>query len=141
MRATEWLWPKEVDKMTTPMIAGAKLHVRIALLILALLAGSSALAASRYADAAQRLDGEWRGAEVVLKIDAERAQASMTPDRPFEWRRFIIKDIGPNEIVFAIGSELYEAKIDADTLTLTGTTFRGAKVLFRDDGLRGTTSE
>jgi hypothetical protein len=141
MRAVEWLWPKEVDKMTTPMIAGPKLHVRIAFLILALLAGSSAFAASRYADAAQRLNGEWRGAEVVLRIDAERAQASMTPDRPFEWRRFIIKDIRPDEIVFAIGAELYEAKIDADTLTLTGTTIRGAKVLFRDDGLRGTTSE
>lgn len=141
MRAAEWLWLKEVDKMTTPMILRATLHIRIALLILALVAGSSACAASRYADAAQRLDGEWRGAEVVLKIDAERAQASMTPDRPFEWRRFIIKDIRADEIVFAIGSDLYEAKVDADTLTLTGTAFRGAKVLFRDDGLRGTTSE
>lgn len=117
------------------------MHVRIALLILALLAGSSVFAASRYEDAAQRLDGEWRGAEVVLRIDAERAQASMTPDRPFEWRRFIIKDIRPDEIVFSIGAELFEAKVDADTLTLTGTSFRGARVLFRNSGLRGTTSE
>ena len=127
--------------MTRPEIAEAKMHVRIALLILALLAGSSVFAASRYEDAAQRLDGEWRGADLVLRIDAERAQASMTPDRPFEWRRFIIKDIRPDEIVFSIGAELYEAKVDADTLTLTGTSFRGARVLFRDDDLRGTTSE
>jgi hypothetical protein len=117
------------------------MHLRIALLILALLTGSSVFAASRYEDAAQRLNGEWRGAELVLRIDAERAQASMTPDRPFEWRRFIIKDIRQDEIIFSIGAELYEAKIDADTLTLTGTAFRGARVLFRDTGLRGTTTE
>jgi hypothetical protein len=127
--------------MTGPTIAEAKMHLRIALLILALLTGSSVFAASRYEDAAQRLNGEWRGAELVLRIDAERAQASMTPDRPFEWRRFIIKDIRQDEIIFSIGAELYEAKIDADTLTLTGTAFRGARVLFRDTGLRGTTTE
>jgi hypothetical protein len=115
---------------------------RAALLILALVAGSDrSAAASTLAEAARLLDGEWRGPALVLRIDAERAQASMAPDRPFEWRRFLIKDVHDNEVVFSIGAELFEAKIGADTLTLTGTSFRGARVLFRETDLRGTTSE
>ena len=43
--------------------------------------------------------------------------------------------------MFTVGAELFEAKLDADTLTLTGTNFRGARVLFRETKLRGTTSE
>lgn len=118
------------------------MRLHATLLILALLAAADrSSAASTLAEAGQLLDGEWRGAEVVLRIDAERAQASVTPDRPFEWRRFIIKDVHDNEVVFAIGAELFEAKVAADTLTLTGTSFRGARVLFRDTGLRGTTTE
>ena len=115
--------------------------IRTALLILMVLAGSSQAIAATFAEAARLLHGEWRGDAFVLRIDADRAQASMAPERPFEWKRFVIKDIRGNEIVFAVGAELFEATIGADTLTLTGTSFRGARVLFRDAQLRGSTSE
>jgi hypothetical protein len=128
--------------MTLPSIAEAEMHVRIALLILALLAGSSISAAtSTYAEAGRLLEGEWRGDEFVLRIDAARAQASIAPDRPFEWQRFLVKEAHDNEVIFSIGAELYEAKVDADTLVLTGTSFRGARVLFRNTDLRGTTAD
>jgi hypothetical protein len=118
------------------------MHARIALLILALLAESSlSAAASTYVEAAQLLDGEWRGDTFVLRIDAERAQASMALDRPFEWQRFLVKEVHDNEVVFSIGAELFEARVGADILTLTGTSFLGARVLFRDTDLRGTTSD
>jgi hypothetical protein len=118
------------------------MHVRAALLTLAFIAGTEhAAAGATFAEAARLLDGEWRGAALVLKIDAERAQASMTPDRPFEWERFVIKDIRDNEVVFSIGAELFEATVAADTLTLTSTSFRGSRVLFRDTGLRGSASD
>jgi hypothetical protein len=114
----------------------------VLLLVVALLAVQErSAAASTLAEAARLLDGEWRGAALVLRIDADRAQASMAPDRPFEWRRFIVKEISGDEVIFAIGAELFTAKVAADTLTLTGTSFRGARVLFRDMDLRGAASE
>jgi hypothetical protein len=141
-RATNSLWLKEVDKMTPPSIAGTGMRLRIALMILALFAGAdTAPAASTYADASRLLDGEWSNDSVVLRIDAERAQASITPDRPFEWKRFVIRDARGDEVVFAIGSELYEATVAGDSLTLTGTSFRGERVLFRAPELRGTTAD
>lgn len=117
------------------------MHLRIAALILALASALNASAAATFAEAARMLNGEWHGDALVLRIDAERAQASMAADRPFHWQRFVIKDIRGDEVIFAIGAELFEAKIGGDTLTLTGTSFRGARVLFRDTGLRGTTAE
>lgn len=97
--------------------------------------------ASPFSDAADLLNGEWRGADFVLKVDAKRAQASIDPTRPFAWERFLIKEVSGGQIVFAVGAELFEAKLDADTLTLTGTSFRGPRVLLRDTGLRGTTDQ
>jgi hypothetical protein len=109
------------------------MHVRIALTILALIAGLNLpAAASTFAEATQLLDGEWHGDAFVLRIDAKRAQASTALDRPFEWQRFLIKEVHENEVVFSIGAELFEATIAADTLTLTGTSFRGARTLIRD---------
>jgi hypothetical protein len=100
--------------------------IRSVVLSLALLAVAPfAFAASPYADAARRLDGEWRGEGYVLRIDSERAQASLDPERPFEWQRFIVKEVSDGEIVFSVGAELFEASVDADKLVLTGTSFRG----------------
>jgi hypothetical protein len=65
----------------------------------------------------------------------------MTPDRPFEWKRFVIRDARGSEVIFAIGAELYEATVAGDSLTLTGTSFRGELVLFREPELRGTTTD
>ena len=109
------------------------MQFRMALLSAAFLAGLSASwAASLFNDAAEKLNGEWRGDDFVLRVDARRAQASTAPDRPFEWERFLIKEVIGNEVVFSIGPEIFEAIVDADTLVLTGTAFRGEQVLLRD---------
>jgi hypothetical protein len=108
------------------------------LLAVALGAGSVSAVASPFSDAADLLNGEWRGGEFVLRVDAKRAQASVDAERPFSWERFLVKDVNEEAIVFAIGAELYEAKLGPDMLTLTGTSFRGERVLMRETGLRGT---
>lgn len=124
--------------------------IRMVVLAAMILGQSGAWAASLFSDAADRLNGEWRSNDFVLRVDAKRAQASTAIDRPFEWQRFVVREVTGNEIVFAIGSEIFEAVIDADTLVLTGTDFRGERVLFRGAdvvgaeepegmGLRGTT--
>ena len=102
---------------------------------------SLAANASPFSDAADLLNGEWHGADFVLRVDAKRAQASIDPARPFAWERFLIKEVSGGQIVFAVGAELFEARLDADMLTLTGTSFRGPRVLLRDSGLRGTTDQ
>jgi hypothetical protein len=107
--------------------------LRISVLALALLLGipCAGAAGPPFAEAATQLNGEWRNADFVLKIDTRRAQASVDPSRPFEWRRFLVKDVIDDEIIFTIGADLYEARIEADTLTLTSTMFRGEHVLIR----------
>ena len=123
------------------------MSIRVILLALALIwsgfAGGAfaATAKTSFVQAANELDGDWRGGDFVLRVDARRAQASVDASRPFEWEQFLIKDVTDREIVFAVGAELFEAKLNADVLTLTGTSFRGARVLFREANLRGTTSE
>jgi len=98
-------------------------------------------AASPLADAARQLDGEWRGDGYVLRVDSGRAQASIDPARPFEWRRFEVKEARDGEVVFVVGAELFQATLDDEMLVLTGTGFRGERVLFRDPRLRGTTAD
>jgi len=118
------------------------MRIRVILLALALFAGAHpATGVPTFSQAAAQLDGDWRGGDFVLRVDSRRAQASVDAARPFEWEHFLIKEVSDSEIVFAIGAELFEAKLDADVLTLTGTSFRGARVLFRETSLRGTTSE
>jgi hypothetical protein len=107
------------------------MRLRAALLALLFLAASDAWAASPFADAAQRLDGEWQNGDFVLRVDAKRAQASTAADRPFEWQRFLVKEVADTTVVFTIGAELFEAIMDSDTLVLTGTNFLGEQVLFR----------
>jgi hypothetical protein len=108
------------------------MRLRLLLSALALLAAVAvAHASSTFAEAAERLDGEWRGGDFVLRIDAKRAQASVDGERPFAWERFLVRDVTPTEIVFAVGDELYEARLESDSLTLTGTSFRGERLLFR----------
>ncbi len=108
---------------------------------LAAAAPPAAAASGTFSEAAKRLDGEWRGSDFVLRIDARRAQASIDASRPFEWEHFLVKDVSEGEIVFAVGADLFEAKVADDVLTLTGTSFRGARVLVRDADLRGSTTE
>lgn len=126
--------------------------MRLSPILLALgLSGSAALAASPVDEAARLLDGAWRGDGFSLKVDSRRAQANIDPERPFEWRRFAVKQVAEGEIVFAIGAEIFEAKLSDDSLELTSTTFRGERRLERDGpaaeidysdlGLRGTTSD
>jgi hypothetical protein len=118
------------------------MRTRAALLTLGLAAAfHSAAAASPFSEAATRLDGDWRGADFVLRIDARRAQASIDPARPFEWKRFVVKEVTNKDIVFSVGAELFEAKLDADVLTLTSSGFRGERVLVREGELRGSASE
>ena len=120
------------------------MSIRAFLLIIAFIASlvsENAAAATAFSEAAQRLDGEWRGTDFVLRVDAKRAQASVDAARPFNWERFLIKDVSEGAITFAVGAELFEAKLSEGTLTLTGTSFRGPRVLFRETSLRGTTSE
>jgi hypothetical protein len=114
------------------------MRIRLAVLILLLLAGGSA-PASPFSEAAERLDGEWHSADFVLKVDSRRAQASVDANRPFHWERFLIKEVTEDEIVFSIGAELFQAAVEENMLVLTGTTFRGKRVLFRDPDLRGGT--
>jgi len=114
------------------------MQARVLVLLVALLASAFSAKATPFSDAADLLNGEWQGADFVLKVDAKRAQASVDPAHPFEWERFLIKEVADGEIVFAVGAELFQAKLDSDTLTLTGTSFRGPRVLFRQTGLRGT---
>lgn len=109
-------------------------------LFLALHAPASATD-SLFVEAADFLNGVWIGNGSVLRVDAARAQASADPARPFLWDRFIVKEVTNDEIVFAIGAELFEARIDDDTIAVTSTSFRGERVMFRElpeAELRGT---
>lgn len=121
----------------TPRIDGIETAMRIfvVLTMLALLAAAPLAAAQTpFQDAARRLDGMWRGDEHVLRIDSRRAQASIDPDRPFQWQRFLVKQVAADdEIVFTIGAELFEARLDADSLVLTSTGFQGERILRRDE--------
>lgn len=104
----------------------------VSLLLLVALAAPGV--ASVFSEAAERLNGKWRGEDFVLRVDAKRAQASVDAERPFAWERFLVKEVTSTEVVFTIGSELYQARIEEDTLTLTGTSFRGERVLSRESG-------
>jgi hypothetical protein len=83
------------------------------------------------ADILGNLDGWWENGADILRIDLVRAQANTDPERPFEWDRFLVKELSDGEIVFSIGADLYQAEIDGDALVLSGTSFRGERTLFR----------
>jgi len=109
-------------------------------LILAAALPGTALA-QPLSEAAAMLDGDWRSADFVLRVDSERAQASLNPAQPFAWQRFEVKEVTGNEVVFSVGPDIFQAVVDADVLVLTGTSFRGERVLFHDLVLRGTTTD
>jgi hypothetical protein len=114
-----------------------KIMRRSIIVALALLSAASFAAEdSRLLEAAKRLDGNWQGNGFVLRVDIQRAQASIDPNRPFEWQRFMVKEVTPDEIVFTIGAELFEARVAEDTLTLSGTNFRGRRYLWREGPLK-----
>jgi hypothetical protein len=126
------------------------MRLTVALLGLAMSA-PAAHALSPFDEAARRLDGVWRGDGYALKVDARRAQANIDPEKPFQWQRFEVKEVGDGEIVFSVGAEIFEAKLAGDELELTSTAFRGERLLERqatpgpgepaDLGLRGATAD
>jgi hypothetical protein len=78
------------------------------------------------------LDGRWQGPDYAVTIDTARDQASTDRSRPLEWQRFSLKEISDRELLFTIGPELFEAKLQpGETLLLTSTSFRGERVLSR----------
>ena len=99
---------------------------------MAVLSPVSVSTASPFLDAAEFLNGNWRGDDFVLRVDSHRAQASVDAKRPFEWDRFLIRRVTDDEVIFAIGAELFEARLRDDTIVLTGTSFQGERVLGRD---------
>ena len=95
--------------------------------------------ASALADNLSVLEGRWLGDGFQVVIDADRAQANMDPWKPFDWRRIEVKEYDGAAITFSIGAELFYGTLEADTMTLEGTSFRGTKTLerTRDASLRG----
>ena len=96
-----------------------------------------AAAASVLWDAAQKLDGPWENDIYSMRIDSVRAQASLDPKKPFQWQRFLVKEVSGDTVVFTVGSELFEATLEADELVLTSSSFRGERVLQRPQPLLG----
>ena len=88
--------------------------------------------ASPFLEAAEFLNGSWRGEDFVLRVDSDRAQASVDANRPFEWDRFLIREVTEDEVVFVIGAELFEARLRDDDIVLTGTSFQGERLLKRE---------
>jgi hypothetical protein len=78
---------------------------------------------------ARQLSGVWRAEDFVLHIDAERAQANMNLNAPFEWQRFLVKRIYGNTVAFSLGAELFQARLSDEGVILTGTTLRGERNL------------
>ena len=109
------------------------MNIRHALLLAALVVGlAQGASALSVREATEQLSGTWRGEDFVLRVDAERAQASVDPARPFAWQRFLVKEVVDWKVTFTVGAELYQAVIGPDGLLLTSTSFRGSRVLRRE---------
>jgi len=79
---------------------------------------------------AENLQGTWRDSNYTLRVDVNRAQANV--DGPlFDWQGFRVREVSGDEIVFAVGWQIYTAKISNSSLVLTSTSFRGEKTLTR----------
>lgn len=105
---------------------------RAALMAVLLCIAPPAFAAdSPFLVAAARLDGEWHGEGFALRVDSYRAQANVRLDRPFQWQRFLVKEVAGEKVTFTVGAELFEATLDGDSLRLTSTSFRGERLLQR----------
>jgi hypothetical protein len=74
------------------------MRIRFAWTIFALFALLGPGWASPFDDAARQLDGSWQGDGFVLRVDAQRAQASIDPARPFAWQRFLVKGIEEGDL-------------------------------------------
>jgi len=81
--------------------------------------------------ASTRLNGTWLGDGYQLNVDSEREQANIDPRAPFAWERIEIKRISGNEVVFVLGSDLFQATIAENTITLKSTSFPGERFLKR----------
>lgn len=78
-----------------------------------------------------QLDGTWTGALSVLRVDRERAQANLDQDLPFKWERFLVREFSSGTLLFTIGAELFEARLQPDSIVLTGSAFRGEHAFWR----------
>jgi hypothetical protein len=105
------------------------------IVLVSMICGAAPLAeaASPVEEAARLLDGVWRGEDYALKVDSRRAQANIDPRKPFQWQRFVVKNVDGEAIVFAIGAEIFEAQITGDVLELSSTSFRGERRLTREE--------
>lgn len=91
--------------------------------------------AEPFIEAANFLHGVWQGDNYVLRVDAARAQAGVDAARPFQWSRFLVKEVTDTEIVFSVGAEIFEARLNDDAIILTSTTFRGERAMHREDSV------
>lgn len=66
-----------------------------------------------------------------MRVDSSRAQANVDQERPFRRQRFLVKEVTGEKVIFTVGSELFEAMMEADKLTLSSTSFRGERLLKR----------
>jgi hypothetical protein len=83
----------------------------------------------------RQLDGRWEGSDFVLRVDSSRAQANINTAEPFQWQRFIVRRVLDSRIDFAIGAEVFSAEVRSNELTLSSTSFRGERVLKRQEPL------
>jgi hypothetical protein len=83
----------------------------------------------------RQLDGKWEGSDFVLRVDSSRAQANVNTSEPFQWQRFIVRRVLDSRIDFAIGAEVFSAEVRSNELTLSSTSFRGERVLKRQEPL------
>jgi len=132
------MWPEErlaIGDMKWIANVRRRLSVRLTGLFLAcgLLFGlwTSALA-EPFIEAANYLSGVWQGDGYTLRVDASRAQASVDGARPFAWSRFLVKEVDGDEIVFSVGAEIFEARVNDLGIVLTSTVFRGERNLQRE---------
>lgn len=79
----------------------------------------------------QRLEGVWHSSNYILRVDAGRLQANVNGNAPFSWQRFRVRQASSNEVVFAVGAQIFVAKVAESSLRLTSTSFRGEKELTR----------
>jgi len=81
-------------------------------------------------DVAENLQGTWQDSNYTLRVDVNRAQANVGGPL-FDWQGFRVREVSGDEIVFAVGWQIYTAKISNSSLVLTSTSFRGEKTLTR----------
>ena len=84
-------------------------------------------------EAMRLLEGKWIGDGFALEFDSARAQANVDPRLPYQWDRYGIRTASDGTVIFAVGAELYQASVQAGSLILSSTSFRGERRLGREN--------